>query len=170
MSILKKLREQTRPLGVKEIADLFDVTESTIQRWVRRGDIPAIRVNDTIRCDPQILADFIELASAASQHSRDFRYRLAQEPEESGGPVATDSQEGGNRPLGEEIARTHRANEVAPARGNRVTLTFGHEDRGAAFFAVERARQQALAHAGGPRVPAAQPRERRWRVDPERLV
>jgi excisionase family DNA binding protein len=94
MSILKKLREQTRPLGVKEIADLFDVTESTIQRWVRRGDIPAIRVNDTIRCDPQILADFIELASAASQHSRDFRYRLAQEPEESGEPLATDSQEG----------------------------------------------------------------------------
>src|ERR1019366_868902 len=57
---------------------------------------------------------------------------------------------GGNRPLGEEIARTHRANEVAPARGNRVTLTFGHEDRGAAFFAVERAyRPRSRASAAG---------------------
>jgi excisionase family DNA binding protein len=60
MSILRKLREQTRPLGVKEVAELFDVTESTIQRWIRRGEIPAIRVSDTIRIDPVVLADWIE--------------------------------------------------------------------------------------------------------------
>ncbi len=66
MSILKKLREQTRPLGVKEIAELFDVSEATIQRWVRRGEIPAIRVSDTIRFDPSILADWIEQRSIAS--------------------------------------------------------------------------------------------------------
>jgi excisionase family DNA binding protein len=66
MSILKKLREQTRPLGVKEIAELFDVSEATIQRWVRRGEIPAIRVSDTIRFDPGILADWIEQLSMAS--------------------------------------------------------------------------------------------------------
>jgi excisionase family DNA binding protein len=65
MSILKKLREQTRPLGVKEIAVLFDVTESTIQRWVRRGEIPAIRVGDTIRFDSGLLADWIEQRSLA---------------------------------------------------------------------------------------------------------
>lgn len=65
MSILKKLREQTRPLGVKEIAELFDVSEATIQRWVRRGEIPAIRVSDTIRFDPGILADWIEQRSIA---------------------------------------------------------------------------------------------------------
>jgi excisionase family DNA binding protein len=63
MSILKKLREQTRPLGVKEIAELFDVSEATIQRWVRRGEIPAIRVSDTIRFDPGVLADWIEQRS-----------------------------------------------------------------------------------------------------------
>jgi excisionase family DNA binding protein len=66
MSIVRKLREQTRPLGVKEIAELFDVSEATVQRWVRRGDIPAIRVNDTIRFDSQMLADWIEQRSMAS--------------------------------------------------------------------------------------------------------
>jgi excisionase family DNA binding protein len=66
MSILKKLREQTRPLGVKEIAEVFDVTEATIQRWVRRGEIPAIRVSDTIRFDAAVLADWIEQRSIVS--------------------------------------------------------------------------------------------------------
>ena len=65
MSILKKLREQTRPLGVKEIAELFDVSEATIQRWVRGREVPAIRIADTIRFDPGILADWIEQRSAA---------------------------------------------------------------------------------------------------------
>ena len=63
MSILKKLREQTRPLGVKEIAELFDVTEATIQRWVRGREVPALRIADTIRFDPGILADWIEQRS-----------------------------------------------------------------------------------------------------------
>jgi len=67
MSILKKLREQTRPLGVKEVAELFDVGEGTIQRWVRRGEIPAIRVSDTIRFDPEMLADWIEQSSPAKE-------------------------------------------------------------------------------------------------------
>ncbi len=66
MSILRRLRAQTRPLGVKEVAELFDVTESTIQRWIRRGEIPAIRVSDTIRFDPGVLADWIEQRSIAS--------------------------------------------------------------------------------------------------------
>jgi excisionase family DNA binding protein len=70
MSILKKLREQTRPLGVKEIAELFDVSEATIQRWVRRGEIPAIRVSDTIRFDPGVLADWIEQLSPMSLNQR----------------------------------------------------------------------------------------------------
>jgi excisionase family DNA binding protein len=83
MSILKKLRERSEPLNVKEVAKLLCVSEATIQRWVRGGEVPALRIGDTIRFDPQILADFIEVASAASQHGRDFRFRLAQEPEES---------------------------------------------------------------------------------------
>lgn len=65
MSILKKLREQSRPLGVKEIAELFDVSEATIQRWVRGREVPAIRIADTIRFDCGILADWIEQRSNA---------------------------------------------------------------------------------------------------------
>jgi excisionase family DNA binding protein len=65
MSILKKLRKQTRPLGVREIAELFDVSETTIQRWVRGREVPAIRIADTIRFDPGILADWIEQRSIA---------------------------------------------------------------------------------------------------------
>jgi excisionase family DNA binding protein len=65
MSIVKKLREQTRPLGVKEIAELFDVSEATIQRWVRGREVPAIRIADTIRFDCGILADWIEQRSTA---------------------------------------------------------------------------------------------------------
>lgn len=63
MSILKKLREQTQPLDVKEVAAMFDVGESTVQRWVRTGELPAIRVSDTIRFDPEMLADWIEQSS-----------------------------------------------------------------------------------------------------------
>jgi|HubBroStandDraft_1064217.scaffolds.fasta_scaffold13884_4 excisionase family DNA binding protein len=93
MSILKKLRDCNEPLNVKEVAKLLCVSEATIQRWVRGREIPALRIGDTIRFDGQSLADFIEEASAASQHSRDFRYRLVEEPEE---PLSKDSQEDKN--------------------------------------------------------------------------
>ena len=49
MSILKKLREQTRPLGVKEIADLFDVSEATIQRK-RLTNTPVRQAGSVLKC------------------------------------------------------------------------------------------------------------------------
>jgi len=64
MSILRKLRECTEPLTVKRVADLLDVSEATIQRWVRNREIPAIRIADTIRFDPGTLADWLERFSA----------------------------------------------------------------------------------------------------------
>jgi excisionase family DNA binding protein len=67
MSILKNLRGRTTPLNVKDLAELLDVTEGTIQRWVRRRQVPAIRVGDVIRFDPGMLADWIELQAASSQ-------------------------------------------------------------------------------------------------------
>ena len=67
MSILKNLRGRTLPLNVRDLAELLDVTEGTIQRWVRRRQVPAIRVGDVIRFDPGMLADWIELQGAASQ-------------------------------------------------------------------------------------------------------
>ena len=76
MSILKNLRGRTAPLNVKGFAELLDVTEGTIQRWVRRNQVPAIRVGDVIRFDPGMLADWIELQAAGSQRHQDGINRL----------------------------------------------------------------------------------------------
>jgi excisionase family DNA binding protein len=60
MSMIEQLRARLAPLNVKEVADLLGVAESTVQRWVRNRDLPAIRVADTIRFDPTVLADRLE--------------------------------------------------------------------------------------------------------------
>jgi len=60
MSILKKLRERSEPLNVRQVAKLLGVSEATIQRWVRDRWVPAFRINGTIRFDAQMLADWIE--------------------------------------------------------------------------------------------------------------
>lgn len=76
MSILKNLRGRTGPLNVKDFAELLDVTEGTIQRWVRRNQVPAIRVGDVIRFDPGMLADWVELQAAGSQRIQEGINRL----------------------------------------------------------------------------------------------
>jgi excisionase family DNA binding protein len=65
MSILKNLRERSEPLNVKELAKLLCVSEATIQRWVRGREVPALRIGDTIRFDPGLLAEWIEQRSIA---------------------------------------------------------------------------------------------------------
>jgi excisionase family DNA binding protein len=60
MSLIEELRARTAPLTVKQVADLLDVSPATIQRWVRHGELPAIRISDTIRLDPSTLADRLE--------------------------------------------------------------------------------------------------------------
>jgi len=60
MSMIEELRARTEPLNVKEVADLLGVAESTILRWVRNREVPAVRIADTIRFDPQSLADKLE--------------------------------------------------------------------------------------------------------------
>jgi excisionase family DNA binding protein len=66
MSILKKLRERTEPLNVGDLAQLLNVTQTTVLRWVRRRQIPAVRIGDTIRFDPGMLADWVELQAACT--------------------------------------------------------------------------------------------------------
>jgi excisionase family DNA binding protein len=60
MSIIKVLRERTDALNVAELAKLLRVSDATVQRWGRQRLIPAIRVGDTIRFDPEMLADWME--------------------------------------------------------------------------------------------------------------
>ena len=60
MSMIEELRARTQPLNVKQVANLLGVAESTVQRWVRNGELTAIRVADTIRFDPVALAERLE--------------------------------------------------------------------------------------------------------------
>ena len=77
MSILKSLRARTEPLNVSELAKLLRVTESTVQRWGRQRLIPTIRVGDTIRFDPGMLADWVELQADCSLPSARFLHSRA---------------------------------------------------------------------------------------------
>jgi excisionase family DNA binding protein len=67
MSIIKTLRERTDPLNVGDLAKLLNVTEATVQRWVRNRQIPFIRIGDVIRFDGCTLADRIELEGVCNQ-------------------------------------------------------------------------------------------------------
>lgn len=67
MSIIKALRVRTEPWNVAELAKLLVVTQATVQRWVRNRQIPFIRIGDTIRFDPTMLADWLELGGASNQ-------------------------------------------------------------------------------------------------------
>jgi excisionase family DNA binding protein len=67
MSILKVLRERTGPLNVAELANLLLVSEATVQRWVRRRQIPFIRIGDVLRFDGSLLADWLELQGACTR-------------------------------------------------------------------------------------------------------
>ena len=66
MSIIKVLRERTKPITVAELAKLLSVAEGTVQRWVRRRQIPVIRIGDVIRFDGTLLANWIEREGACA--------------------------------------------------------------------------------------------------------
>ena len=67
MSILKKLRARNDPLNVAELSQMLKVTQATIQKWVRKRQIPAFRIGDVIRIDPGMLADWIELEGGCAR-------------------------------------------------------------------------------------------------------
>jgi len=70
VSIVKVLRERTKPMTVAEVAKLFWVTAGTVQKWARQKQIPCIRIGDTIRFDPTMLADWIELQATCTLPAR----------------------------------------------------------------------------------------------------
>jgi excisionase family DNA binding protein len=77
MSILKNLCERKEPLNVVELAQLLNVTEATVQKWARQKQIPSIRIGDTIRFDPSMLADFIDLQAASTRMSARYLHPRA---------------------------------------------------------------------------------------------
>jgi excisionase family DNA binding protein len=70
MSIIKTLRETDEPLNVSAIAKLLNVSDGTILRWIRKRQIPAIRIGDVIRIDGTMLADWIELEGRCDRPAR----------------------------------------------------------------------------------------------------
>jgi excisionase family DNA binding protein len=124
MSILKNLRGRTAPLNVKDFAELLDVTEGTIQRWVRRHQVPAIRVGDVIRFDPGMLADWVELQAAASQRYQDGINRLIRMRDRT---VEDKSFQITREDLGEEVLKRKRGPSSATAEPTVATEN-GHSD------------------------------------------
>ena len=64
MSIVKALKQRAEMLTVAELAKLLQVTTDTVQRWGRLRLIPTIRVGDTVRFDPGMLADWLEVRAS----------------------------------------------------------------------------------------------------------
>ena len=60
MSIVKTLRERSELLNAAELAALLVVTQATVLRWARMRQIPHFRIGDTIRFDPDMIADWVE--------------------------------------------------------------------------------------------------------------
>ena len=46
-----------RLLTVAEVADELRVTRGTAYRWIRAGDLPAVRVGGTVRVPSKLLLD-----------------------------------------------------------------------------------------------------------------
>lgn len=115
MSILKNLRGRTAPLNVRDLAELLDVTEATIQRWVRKRKLPAIRVEDVIRFDPAMLADWIELQAASSQRYQDGLYRFIRVTDHALEESERMSFQISREDLGEEHSNAKRGPQGAPA-------------------------------------------------------
>jgi excisionase family DNA binding protein len=60
MTIVEQLRSRKHALTVKELAELLSLDEETVRRYVRRGHIPYFKVGETIRFDPQQVANWLD--------------------------------------------------------------------------------------------------------------
>ena len=59
MSVFEEIRPDLPTRGVAEVADLFDVSESTVRRWVANGDIGYCRIGGLVRFTASDIANFI---------------------------------------------------------------------------------------------------------------
>ena len=58
-----------RLLAVAEVADELRVTRGTAYRWIRAGDLPAVRVGGTVRVLSKLLVDRLQRSSVRGQPS-----------------------------------------------------------------------------------------------------
>jgi nitrogen PTS system EIIA component len=71
------------PLGVREAAELLNVSEKTIYRWLKQGKIPAYRVNEQYRFNRT------ELLEWATAERLQVSPQIFSDPEGSGQPLPT---------------------------------------------------------------------------------
>jgi len=58
-SILEQLEASDKPLDVKRVAAIFDVSEKTIRKHVDQGILPCIRLGSALKFDPSALGYWI---------------------------------------------------------------------------------------------------------------
>ncbi len=47
-------------IGVKEIAEILSVKQSTVYQWAELGQIPCVKLNGSLRFDPEDLFSWIK--------------------------------------------------------------------------------------------------------------
>jgi len=64
-SVLEQLEACNKPLDVKQVAAIFDVSEKKIRGMVERKELPCIRLGVSLRFDPMTLSHFVRRQSPA---------------------------------------------------------------------------------------------------------
>ena len=59
MDLIQELRQRTAYLSTKEMMELLQKNRNTLCNWVRRGRIPAIRIDNEYLYDPRLIADWL---------------------------------------------------------------------------------------------------------------
>ena len=69
MSLVERLRNQTRVLRAAEVASLLQVTPQHIYKLAASGRMPSIRVARAVRFDPQQIANWLLETTSFQQFS-----------------------------------------------------------------------------------------------------
>lgn len=57
----------TKTFGVKDVAEYFDVHVNTVRNWIKKGDLPAVKVGKSYRIQEEELKQFIEERKTTKQ-------------------------------------------------------------------------------------------------------
>ena len=59
MDLIGRLRERSSFLTTKEVMELLQLRRNTLCKWVRTGQLPAVRSGNSYLYDPARLADWL---------------------------------------------------------------------------------------------------------------
>jgi excisionase family DNA binding protein len=55
-----QLRQRKTLMDASEVASILNCAKDTVYQWVKRYALPCIRLGDSVRFDPQQLAEWLE--------------------------------------------------------------------------------------------------------------